>query len=317
MPEIKATVRISKPSTNLLEVGDKKFEEKQGFYVDSNFLQVFSYPLVKGNSQTALQRSDAILITEDMAKKYFGDEDAMGKVIRKNNSDNFVVTGILANTPANSHLQFDYILPMSFLAKTDYDLINNRWGNFNFYSYILLDKKITVSSETLPKLIQRIKTIYKTHNPEMQVDFQLQPLTDIHLHSDLQIDLPGHGNMQYVNIFFIVALFILGVACINFMNLATARSARRAKEVGLRKVVGAGRTQLIAQFLGESLIISFLSLLIAIGIVWLLLPAFNHLAEKNLAIHLTDGNLWLSLFGIALLTGLISGSYPCIVSFRF
>ena len=115
----------------------------------------------------------------------------------------------------------------------------------------------------------------------MQIDFQLQPLTDIHLHSNLQIDLPGHGNIQYVNIFFIVALFILGVACINFMNLATARSARRAKEVGLRKVVGAGRKQLIAQFLGESLIISFLSLLIAIGIVWLLLPAFNHLARKE------------------------------------
>ena len=312
LPEIKATVRISKPSANLLEVGDRKFEEQRGFYVDSNFLQVFSYPLVKGNRQTALQRSDAILITEDFAKKYFGEEDAMGKIFRKNNSDNFVVTGVLANTPANAHLQFDYILPMSFLAKTDYDLIKNTWENFNFYSYILLGENIQGSPATLSKLSQRIKAIYKTHNPDMQIDFQLQPLTDIHLHSDLQIDLPGHGNIQYVNIFFIVALFILGVACINFMNLATARSTRRAKEVGLRKVVGAGRTQLIAQFLGESLIISFISLLIAIGIVWLLLPAFNHLAQKNLSIHLTDKNLWMSLFGIAVVTGLISGSYPAL-----
>ena len=118
----------------------------------------------------------------------------------------------------------------------------------------------------------------------MKVDFQLQPLTGIHLHSDLQIDLPGRGNIQYVNIFFIVALFILAVACINFMNLSTARSARRAKEVGLRKVVGAGRRQLMMQFLGESLMISFLSLLFAIGIVYLLLPAFNHLAEKDLSL---------------------------------
>ena len=146
----------------------------------------------------------------------------------------------------------------------------------------------------------------------MKIDFHLQPLTSIHLHSNLQVDLTGHGNIQYVNIFFIVALFILAVACINFMNLATARSARRAKEVGLRKVVGAGRRQLIAQFLGESLIISFLSLLIAIGIVWLLLPAFNLLAEKKLAIHLLDGKLLVTLAGIALITGLLSGSYPAL-----
>ena len=146
----------------------------------------------------------------------------------------------------------------------------------------------------------------------LKVDFHLQALTSIHLHSNYQVDLPGHGNIQYVNIFFVVAIFILAVACINFMNLATARSARRAKEVGLRKVVGAGRKQLIGQFLGESLLISFLALLIAVGLVWLLLPAFNDLAGKKLAIHLLDGKLILSLIGIALLTGLISGSYPAL-----
>ncbi len=146
----------------------------------------------------------------------------------------------------------------------------------------------------------------------MKVDFNLQPLTSIHLHSDLQIDLPGNGNIQYVNIFFIVALFILIVACINFMNLATARSARRAKEIGLRKVVGASRSQLMLQFLGESLIISFLSLLVAVAIVGLLLPAFNQLAEKDLYFNLLNGKLLLILVGIALVTGLISGSYPAL-----
>jgi len=309
MPEIKATVRLSKPTTNLFEVGTRKFEEKRGFFADSNFLQVFSFSLVKGNPRTALQQPDAILISEDMARKYFGDEDAMGKVIRKDNGDNCIVTGILANVPSNSHLQFDFILPLSSVVNKVDDLKNKVWDRFNFYSYLLLDKN---SAAAASRLINRIQQIYKTHNSEEKIDFQLQPVTSIHLHSNLQIDVPGHGNIQYVNIFFIVALFILAVACINFMNLATARSARRAKEVGLRKVVGAGRSQLIMQFLGESLIISFLSLAIAIGIVYLLLPAFNTLAEKKLAIHLLNGKLLISLIGIALVTGIVAGSYPAL-----
>ncbi|HEV8081594.1 MAG TPA: ABC transporter permease [Chitinophagaceae bacterium] len=312
MPEVKATVRLSKPSTNLFEVGSRKFEEKNVFYADSNFLQVFSFHLIKGSPATALQRPDGILITENMAKKYFGQDDPMGKIIKKDNNSNLIVTGIIANPPANSHLQFDFIIPMSSIAATDYDLKNNVWGSFNYYTYLQLNKNIKPSSASLLKLPGRMKEIYKTHNPDMKVEFQLQPLTSIHLHSDLQIDVPGHGNIEYVNIFFVVALFIIVIACINFMNLATARSARRAKEVGLRKVVGAGRGQLVVQFLGESLIISFLSLLIAIGIVWLLLPAFNHLADKKLAINLMDGKLFVSLVGIALLTGLLSGSYPAL-----
>jgi ABC-type antimicrobial peptide transport system permease subunit len=157
--------------------------------------------------------------------------------------------------------------------------------------------------------------IYQRHIPrdKLKADFFLQPLTSIHLHSDgLQVDLPGHGNSQYVSIFFIVAVFILLVACINFMNLATARSARRAKEVGLRKVVGAVRGQLIGQFLGESLLISFLALVLAIVIVSMSLPAFNILAEKDLHLHFSDGTFWLSLIGIAALTGLLAGSYPAL-----
>ncbi len=317
MPEIKATVRLSKPSTNLLQVGERKFEENRIFYADSNFLQVFSYKLVKGNPVTAMQRPDAILITEDMAKKYFGEEEALGKIIKKDNNENCTVTGILANVPSNSHLQFDVIFPMSSIADKDDDLKNKEWGAFNFYTYLQLDKNITLSSASFSQLIPHIEKIYKSHFSEIKIDFQLQPLTDIHLHSDLQIDLPGKGNIQYVNILFIVALFIIAIACINFMNLATARSARRAKEVGLRKVVGAGRTQLVIQFLSESIIISFLSLLFAIGIVYLLLPAFNQLAEKTLTINLLDGKLLLSLVGIALATGILAGSYPALFLSNF
>jgi len=311
MPQIKGTVRLSKPVTKLLEVGTRKFEERRGFYADSNFLQVFSYKLVKGDLATALHRPDGILITEDMARKYFGKEEPLGKIIRKDNSDNCMVTGVLANVPSNSHLQFDYILPMSSVTSQIPDLREKVWDRFNFYSYLLLDEK-RASKAAIPGLINRIQEIYKTHNKDEKIDFQLQPMTEIHLSSGLQIDLPGHGNKEYVNIFFIVALFILAVACINFMNLATARSARRAREVGLRKVVGAARLQLIMQFLGESLIISFLSLLIAIGIVYLSLPAFNALAEKKLVVNLFEGKLLLKLSVIALVTGLIAGSYPAL-----
>jgi predicted permease len=314
IPVVKNYVRLSHPSTNVLETGTRKFEEKKIFYADSTFLQVFSFPLIKGNRETALVRPDAVLITESMAKKYFGQEDAIGKTLKKDNGNNITVTGVLANIPPNSHLQFDFILPMSSIAQSDNDLRTNTWTNFNFYSYILLDKNFKSTPAAVKGLDNQINKIFKEHVKEgqLKVDFNLQPLTSIHLHSNYQVDLPGHGNVQYVNIFFVVALFILAIACINFMNLATARSARRAKEVGLRKVVGADRKQLIGQFLGESLLISFLALIIAVALVWLLLPAFNDVTGKKLAIHLLDGKMIVTLAGIALLTGIISGSYPAL-----
>src|SRR5436190_4670173 len=140
MPVVKNYVRLSHPSTNVFEIGTRKFEEKNVFYADSTFLEVFSFRLIKGNAATAMNRSDAVLITENMAKKYFGKEDAMGKILKKDNNSNVIVTGILANIPSNSHLQFDFILPMSSIAQTNYDLKNNGWENFNFYTYIQLNK---------------------------------------------------------------------------------------------------------------------------------------------------------------------------------
>lgn len=313
LPEIKATVRLSKPATTLFETGNQKFEEKNGFYVDKNFLQVFTYKLAKGDAITALQRSDGVLITEAMAQKYFGSENAVGKVLKKDNSTNCVVTGVLANVPANSHLQFDYILPISSIQDIDYDLKNKVWGSFNYYTYLQLDKSFAATGNNLRSLEQRITQLHKAHTQsDMHIDFQVQPLEAIHLHSNLQIDLAGHGNIQYVNTFFIVAIIILIVACINFMNLATARSTRRAKEVGLRKVVGAKRYQVILQFLGESLIISFFSLLLAISLVFAVLPAFNAIAGKQLSIDVLDTKLWTGMLLIATFTGLIAGSYPAL-----
>ena len=312
LPAIQNITRISKPQSALFESGDHKFQEKQIIFVDSNFFDLFHFPLLRGNLKTALEKPDGILITENMARKYFGEEDPMGKVLRKDNQDNFKVTGILANIPTNSHLQFDFIIPMSAIEETDYDVVNHVWDRFNYYTYLLLDPNTNVSSQGLTKLGKQIDNVYTSKVKGLQVNFHLQPLTSIHLTPGLQVDLPGHGNRQYVNIFFFVALIILAVACINFMNLATARSARRAKEVGLRKVVGAGRFQILAQFLGESVFIALISFALAILLVWTLLPAFNQLADKSVGLQSLDAKIIVSLLGLAIITGLISGIYPAI-----
>jgi putative ABC transport system permease protein len=312
IPAIKNFVRFSQPATTVFASGIKRFEEKAVFYADSTLLQVFSFPLISGNAETALTRPDAVLITEDMAKKYFGSEEPIGKILKRDNKDNVVVTGVLKNIPANSHLQFDFIMPMSAIAHTDWRLKDNIWASYDFYDYIQFNDNFKATPAALAAFSSQANKIIAEHIKENTPTIKLQPLADIHLRSAYHDNLPGQGNIQYVNTFFIVALFILAVACINFMNLATARSARRAKEVGLRKVVGAGRMQLIGQFLGESLIISFIALLIAVGIVYLLLPVFNNLAGKDLSIQLLDGKLIALLLGIALFTGIISGSYPAL-----
>ncbi|MBL7700232.1 MAG: ABC transporter permease [Chitinophagaceae bacterium] len=316
--EVKNTVRLSVPQTAIMEMGDKKFDEKRLFYADSTFLQVFSFPLVKGDRKTALTRPDAILITEKMALKYFGKEDPIGKILRKDVQYPLIVTGVLKNIPSNSHLQFDFIQPMSAIANVNWDLKNNVWDNFNYYTYIVIDKPLDKAG--IAAMNKKIDALYKTHvDPKsISIAFDVQPLADIHLRSyNMQVDLPGHGNIQYVNIFFIVAIFILVVACINYMNLATARSARRAKEVGLRKVVGAGRKQLIGQFLGESLMISLFSLVVALAAVWLLLPTFNYLAGKEITFNLLQGKWLGGIIAIALITGLLSGSYPALFLSNF
>ncbi|WP_343670044.1 ABC transporter permease [Chitinophaga sp.] len=310
IPQIKNTVRLSHIGTHLFQANELKFEEKRVFYADPSFLQVFNFAFAKGDAKTALDRVDGVLITQDMAKKYFGTENAIGKTLRLDNANQVTVTGVLANIPSNSHLQFDFILPMTAIANSNDDLKNNTWGSFNFYTYIQLDKSFVPTPAALNKLNAAMTRVFKQHGSTMKAEFQAQPMTSIHLSPAMQVDLPGHGNVQYVNIFFIVAIFILIVACINFMNLATARSARRAKEVGLRKVIGAVRGQLIRQFLAESLLISFFSLILALIIVWLFLPVFNLLADKDLSLHLKDAGI---LAGIAFITGLLSGIYPALI----
>lgn len=310
IPEIEESVRTTGPSSDLVQVGDLKFEEKGHIFADSNFFRVFTFPFIKGDREQALLNPEGIVITEEMAMKYFGTTDVLDKTIRKGNKDDFTVTGVIANIPTNSHLQFDFLQPMRYLARTSNDLKNNVWDNFNYYTYLKLHDKADRSKPAIEAIEKKMQDIYKKNEPVLKVGFVLQPLANVHLHSNFLADIGGHGNAQNVYIFAIVAVFILVVACLNFMNLATARAARRAKEVGLRKVVGAVRPHLMGQFLAESLVVALMSLVVALLMIYLVLPYFNTLGGKELTLDFTNVNIVLALLGITVVTGLLAGSYP-------
>ena len=311
IPAVSNATRIA-ALQKMITIGTKKFNEKRILYTDSNFLQIFNYPLLKGNAATVLSSPNNVVITEATAKKYFGSADeAMGKIIYIDNDikgTNLAVTGILKNTPSNSHLRFDILIPIDL-----YDRVNNpagAWSNFDVYTYFQLKDEIKPFSSVISQIEKQVNNILKKNLTEFEAALFAQPLTDIHLHSHYMLDVEGQGNSQHVKIFSLVAIFIILIACINFMNLATAVSGQRAKEVGLRKTVGALRLQLIAQFIGESLLLSFISLLLALAIVFLALPLFNQLAAKSISFDLLNIKMLAALLGIAIATGLLSGCYP-------
>lgn len=311
IPAVKNASRIA-AAQEMITVGTKKFDEKKMFYADSSFLQMFNYPLLKGNAATVLSSPNNVVITEATAIKYFGDADnVIGKTIYIDNDikgTNLTVSGVLQNIPSNSHLKFDILLPIEL-----YDRVNNpagAWTNFDVYTYIQLKAAIKPTVSTLNNIQQQANSILEKNNKDIPASFFVQPLTDIHLHSKYMLDVAEQGNSGYVKIFALVAVFIIIIACINFMNLATAVAGQRAKEVGLRKTVGALRPQLIAQFISESLLLSFISLLLAILIVYIMLPLFNQLANKSVSFNPSDIKILISLLSIAIITGLLSGSYP-------
>jgi putative ABC transport system permease protein len=312
IPEVVEVVRISDFNRDLMQVGDLKFEEKGILFADSNFFKVFTFPFIKGDKDQALLNPEGIVITEEMALKYFGSIDVLEKTIRKNNKEDFTVTGVIANIPSNSHLRFSFIQPMRYLARTHNDLKNNVWDNFNWFTYLKLDENALRSDAAISDLEKKMQVIYKKNEPVVKCAFVLQPLGDVHLHSNFLADIPGHGNAQNVYIFTVVAVFILFVACLNFMNLATARAARRAKEVGLRKVVGAIRPHLMGQFLSESLVVAMISLVLALLIIYLVLPYFNTLGGKELSLDFTNVQMVSGLLAITIITGLLAGSYPAL-----
>lgn len=313
--EVPQIIRVTQVgfTERLFTTGERTFEEKKVYFADPSFLEMFDFPLVKGDRRTVLLEPNGLLLTEETARKYFGEEDPMGNIIQMDKEHSFIVRGVLKDIPANSHLQFDILLPITFLKQTSEYQNTNGWDYYNnIYTYIQLDPEVSANALAINEITKQVNEIYARQKMEMKAEFILQPLPDIHLKSEtLLADVAGRGDIQYVRIFSLVALFILIVASINFMNLATARAVRRAKEVGMRKVLGAQFRQLVEQFLGESLIISMLSFLIALLLVLLTLPSFNDLTGKHL--HLAfETDLVGLLLSIVVLTGLLAGSYPAL-----
>ena len=302
-PEVEHTTRVNWPTTFLFTIGEKKLM-LSGNFVDSTFLKVFSFPMLKGNPETALMSPNNILLTQKLAEKLFPGEEAMGKTIRIENKENFTVAGILKDPPDNSRFNFEYLMPWSALRATGGD--DEFWGNNSTSTYVLLKKNTSLAS-----IAPRIRDMRKKYDKDDQKgEFFLYPLSRWRLYGKFTNGVEDGGLIDFVKLFGIIAAFILLIACINFMNLSTARSEKRAKEVGIRKVVGAQKSSLIGQFLGESILISLLAGVVALIIVQFSLPAFNNLTEKVLHIDYSSPGFWIYLISFILFTGLLAGSYP-------
>jgi len=320
-PEVTDAVRIYRSDRSLVGYEEKRFYEDRFFFADSTIFEVFSFPLLKGNPRMALKQPYSVVITEEIAKKYFGDDDPVGMALVLENQHTFKVTGILKNLPRNSQLQFDFLA--SYFTLNDIigkDKLETEWFMFfPNYTYLLLPKGYLPMQleEKFPKFVDTHMGAQLKSNG-ISCELSLQPLTDVHLAQNLENELETNGDVRYIYIFSGIAFIILLVACINFMNLATARSSKRAREVGMRKVLGAYRLQLIKQFIGESLLISFVALLCAIALAELLRPLFTALTGKILSMDYSHN--WLALLGfltITLFVGIVSGSYPALFLSRF
>ena len=321
-PQVEQYTRIyASEGAKLIKKGNEFINESKIVYADSTFFDVFTFPLLAGNPKTALNDPNTAVISESGAKKYFGNTDVIGKLIETSDKVSFKITAVMKNMPANAHFNFDILLSM--------DNVDYRFGNFlshNFTTYVVLQKgtdpevinkffPALLNKYVLPqaKAFMQIKTMDEFEKSGNHLEYHLMPMTKIHLYSDRFPELSPNGDMQNVYIFSAVALFILLIACINFMNLSTARSANRAKEVGIRKVLGTERKTLIWQFLTESTLVAFIALFIALGITMLILPFFNDVASKTLLFSNLFSTRFLPfLILIPLVVGLLAGSYPAL-----
>jgi ABC-type antimicrobial peptide transport system permease subunit len=308
-PGVEETARTTQ-SNFLFTIGDKHLN-LPGNFTDPGFLTMFSFPLVKGNPKTALNTINSLVITEKLATKLFGKEDAMGKVVRIDSVDNFTVTGVMKDLPNNTRFEFEYLMPWSYLKKTGGD--DEYWGNNSVQTWVLAKPNIT--EEALNK---QIINVTKSHSDQKDDEVFMHPASKWHLYSKFENGKIVGGKISSVRLFGVIAMFILLIACINFMNLSTARSERRAREVGIRKVVGAQKGSLIVQFLGESILLAFIAGVIAIVIVQVSLSSFNQLTQKQLFIPYGSPYFWLAGLSFVLFTGLVAGSYPAffLSSFR-
>ena len=309
-PEIVYATRFSSRFEKNVSYNQRAFNEEGFGFADPDFFNIFAFPLLQGQKETALSNPFSIVITEDLAKKFFGSEDPMGKTLRLEGQFDFLVTGVLKNIPSNTHLRFNILVPFQHTQ----DLIPEYGKNaeslhFHFYrNYVTLRE-----GTSLDQMNEKIREFLKRGDSGSPYNLWLQPIEKIHLHSRGIRDVESRSDIRTVSIMSAIAVFILIIACVNFMNLTTARSERRAREIGLRKVVGAKKMELMGQFLGESLVFSFIALFVALGLALLLMPIFNNITHKQLSLF-PSGTLILMgellLFGLA--TGFVSGSYPAL-----
>jgi len=314
-PDIEEAVRLLPLSVAVERNAENRFQEDKFVFVDSTFFEVFSFTLKHGNPKTVLDSPDGLVLTEEAAQKYFGQDNPLGQILRVEGKYDFKVSGVLEELPANSHFHFDFLAPITSLQNIKGWTLRS-WFWPETYTYVLLPPNYSLDTieSQFPNFIAKHIGSWAPQKRKLY----LQPLTDIRLHSNLESEIEPTGNIAYVYIFLTIAFFILLIACINFMNLATARSVNRAKEIGLRKVIGAQRSQLVNQFLGEAMFYAFLSFILAIGIVEFVLPYFNQFVNKQLDIKYLEN--WRVLLGFVTLTffvGLLSGSYPAAFLSKF
>ncbi len=305
--QIKNVVMTNWGEGNLLQVGEKRLS-KMGLSATEDFFKVFSFNMIKGDPNTALAGSTSIVITESTAKSLFADRDPINQFIKVDNGQELKVTGVIKDVPPQSSFSFDYVLPFAYYESTQFWISNAKkgWDNNSFQMYVQLQAG---ASEAIVN--NSIQNILKDNNPKAPTaKLFLHPASKWRLYSNFENGENTGGMIDYVKLFTAISIFVLLIACINFMNLATARSQTRAREVGIRKSVGSRRKEIIFQFLGESLLITFISFLSAIVLVELLLPGYNLLVNKNISIDYSNPLIWGAAISLVLVVGILSGSYP-------
>ena len=313
-PEVEASVRFIDFGRTSFKYEDKEFNEEKFYYVDSTLFDIFTYKVLKGEVKSGLEQPNKIILTEKIAAKYFGDEDPIGKTLLAGDKT-YEVTAVIEDVPMNSHFRFDAVASRNNLPKD----FGASWGNFGVFTYLLLPENTDVKAfETKIQGMydKYMKPIFEKMN--IKIEYTLEPLTRIHLYSTNAGEPEPTGSVTYVYIFVVVAIFLVLIASMNYMNLSTARSAKRAREVGLRKVVGSGRAPIMLQFLSESLLFTIISLVISLILVAVLLPNFNTLAGRSFDLQvLYSPVVILTITGIILIVGIIGGSYPAFFLSRF
>jgi putative ABC transport system permease protein len=308
LPEVEFAAPMAWNDLNTFEANNKILKE-DGNYSGPDFFSVFSYRLIKGEPANALKDPTDIAVSKKMAEDFFGSaEEAFGKTIRYQNRKDMKISAVFENIPESSSIKFDYLINWeTFLEGNGWA---RDWGNNGPQTYLVLKKGTDV--DAFQKKISKFLDLYiPDREGNFIVRLGIQKYSDVYLHSTFK-DEEWTGRIQYVKLFSVVAVFILLIACINFMNLTTARSVKRAKEIGIRKVVGAVRNSLIRQFIGEALLTVIFSFALALLIVMLVLPSFNIITGKQITVPVSSVNFWTSIVGLAALTGFISGSYPAI-----